>query len=105
VSSVSSAGEQEDIEELDVLTDDIGMPISDENDPNKKKQYDCQEYSFNITTTTIYFIKLFWYPGSRKKNNNKIPIISKNHFKIKKFTVSLFSFIKNNFYRHNFKSL
>jgi hypothetical protein len=34
VSSNSSDGEQEDIDELDVLTDDIGMPILDENDPD-----------------------------------------------------------------------
>jgi hypothetical protein len=32
VSSNSSDGVQEDIEELDVLTDDIGMSILDEND-------------------------------------------------------------------------
>jgi hypothetical protein len=34
VSSVSSDGGKEDIEELDVLTDDIEMPILDENDPD-----------------------------------------------------------------------
>jgi hypothetical protein len=34
VSTISSDGEQEDIEELDLLTDDIGMSILDENDPD-----------------------------------------------------------------------
>jgi hypothetical protein len=34
VSTISSDWEQEDIEELDLLTDDIGMPILDENDPD-----------------------------------------------------------------------
>jgi hypothetical protein len=63
VLSIFSDGEEEDLEKLDVLTDDIGMPILDENYPDLPS---CFRGFFHFCYLGIVAIFISYVPELKK---------------------------------------